>query len=178
MPGPATMSTNPHAAGALPAITPARVDVERSGQARNNARLRAFLDERGFKLIPSSSKGNNCSIYSLVQQIRPGLSGPRLDDEVATIRALYDNTSHNAREIDRGRMLYFDAGSNGAAPRLLDIINRRYGCNVEVGLVMAGTDTHPLTHCGRVRAAASDAAVTHRIVICDLLGHYEAIGMK
>lgn len=186
VPASESISTNARAVRQPSAVTPTQVDFERAGQALNNARLRTFLDDRGFKLIPSSSKGNNCSIYSMVQQLRPALSGDELDAEVSAIREDYDHASSEARgsdphrEDDRNRMLYFDARPNGAAPLLLDIINNRYGCNVEVGLVMAGPDAHPLSHCGTVRSSsqATDAAITHRIVICDLLGHYEAIGMK
>ncbi|MBR8130791.1 hypothetical protein [Burkholderia ambifaria] len=163
-------------------ISPEQADLERAGQADNNNRLREFLDARGFELVPSPSKGHNCSIYSLVQQIRPALSGARLDAEVAAIRALYDNAcgADPARANDRGNMLHFDAHRGGAAPLLLDIVNRRYGCNVEVGVIIAGVDAHPLAHCGAIRSPASSAldTVTHRIVVCNLLGHYEAVGMK
>lgn len=186
MPESAPISTNAHTVRQPSALTPTRDDLERSGQAPNNAKLRTFLDDRGFKLIPSRTEGYNCSIYSIVQQLRPALSRDRLDAEVSAIRTDYDRASRDAcrndpsREGDRKKMLYFDARRNGAAPLLLDIINKRYGCNVEVGLVMAGPDAHPLTHCGTVRSSpeVSDDAITHRIVICDLLGHYEAIGMK
>ncbi|MBR7963645.1 hypothetical protein KDW41_24815 [Burkholderia vietnamiensis] len=163
-------------------ISPEQADLERAGQADNNNRLRAFLDAQGFKLVPSPSKGHNCAIYSLVQQIRPALSGERLDAEVAAIRTLYDDAcaADPSRANDRGKMLHFDADRGGAAPLLLDIVNRRYGCNVEVGVIIAGVDAHPLAHCGTIRSPASSAldTITHRIVVCNLLGHYEAVGMK
>ncbi|MBV4483916.1 capsular polysaccharide synthesis protein [Pseudomonas khavaziana] len=136
-----------------------------------NTKFRSYLHERGDQIIPNSGKGNNCAIYAIVQQIRPNLTTEALDVEVSNIRKQYDIRYPN----DRGRMLYFDNFSRGAAPALIEIINSRYDINIEVKVISAGLDdAAPEIDHGSYRASDT-CSPGWQLIIWDQQGHYEAV---
>ncbi|APR38319.1 hypothetical protein BTO02_22710 [Paraburkholderia sp. SOS3] len=165
-----------------PEVERSRRDSELSGQSDNNQAFRRHLERNGLESIPNSGSGNNCAIYSLVQQLRPHLQGKALDDEVGEIRARYDDAvdevrrSQPNRPNERGKMLFFDTGSNSSASTLLDLINERYDVNVKVGVVQAGLGDADVVRLGTVRGSSTaNRDYTHRLVVWDQLGHYEAV---
>lgn len=136
-----------------------------------NTKFRSYLHERGYQNIPNSGRGNNCAIYAIVQQIRPDLTTEALNVEVSNIRKQYDARYPD----DRGRMLYFDNFTGGAAPALIEIVNTRYDINIEVKVISAGLDdAEPEIDHGSFRA--SDTRFPGRqLIIWDQQGHYEAV---
>lgn len=130
------------------------------------------LRSHGLKVISNPGKGNSCAIYALVQQVRPDLLPAALDSEVKILRTQYDQRC----PADKDKMLYLDAGPGGAADTLIALINERYGVNVQFGVVEAGVEpAHPVTRQGVFPPQASGASFSHRLVVWDEKGHFEAV---
>ncbi|WP_134195217.1 hypothetical protein [Paraburkholderia rhizosphaerae] len=150
-----------------------------------NKEFRMHLESKGLYAIENSGKDNNCAIYALVQQLEPHWRYASLDDEVRAIRAEYDKSVDGIRQSDlnrtddRKRKLLLDKQRNGCASSLLNIINTRYNLNVAVAVVQAGRDEHPVYKLGTFFADGKpEHDFTHRLVVWDLGGHYEAVGRK
>lgn len=136
-----------------------------------NDTFRRYLQERGDQVISNSGMGHNCAIYALIQPIRSDLHSEALDNEVARIRQEYD--SRNPQE--QGNKLFFDSGSGGAASLLIEIVNQRYKVNAEVTMISAGLEeAHPEVVQGTYRAPGGGFP-THRLIVWDQQGHYEAV---
>lgn len=143
--------------------------------AEPNSAFKTYLERQNLKVIANPGKGNNCAIYALVQQIRPDLKPESLDREVRHLRDLYD-TEHPS---DKNKMLYFDISNGGAAKTLIRLVNERYRANIQVGVVEAGIEAgYPVTRKNPFSAKGAGSAFTHRLVVWDQQGHYEAVTAK
>ncbi|MBN3835106.1 hypothetical protein [Burkholderia sp. Ac-20344] len=148
----------------------AQLDATRS----SNARFEQSLAGQGMQPIRNSGRGNNCSIYSLVQCAKPDLDGPALDRAVSEIRTDFD--ARHPEEKDRMLLLDANAGGHGAA--LVSLVNEKFGVDMQVGVVQAGVDdAHPVTTIGQFHGSQRQAgqAPTHRVVVWDQHGHFEAL---
>ncbi|MDR0240286.1 MAG: hypothetical protein LBJ65_01595 [Burkholderia sp.] len=148
----------------------AQLDATRS----SNARFEQSLADQDMQPIRNSGRDNNCSIYSLVQCARPDLEGPALDEAVSEIRADFDAQHPD----EKGRMLLLDTNEGGHGAALVSLVNEKFGVDMQVGVVQAGVDdAHPVTTIGQFHGTQRQAgqAPTHRVVVWDQHGHFEAI---
>jgi hypothetical protein len=139
-----------------------------------NHAFRQYLAAQGMRVLDSPTRGNNCAIYSLLNLIKPELTGAAREIEAKLVRDDLDQLHPR----DRGAMLYFDGGVGGVAHNLLSLVNARYECNVRVGIVASGMeDGHPVigmgTYCGAPSGGSGD--FTHSLAIWEQGNHYEAI---
>lgn len=143
--------------------------------AQPNIRFREFLTDHGLQVVPNPGRGNNCSIYALVQYASPSLRGPALDREVAEIRQQFDQRHPD----EQGNMLLLDGQQGGHASDLISLVNRRYNVDMAVGVVQAGIESsHPVTQLGVYEGSSArppGSEPTHRVVVWDEGGHFEAI---
>ncbi|KAG8154503.1 hypothetical protein BFF94_007010 [Burkholderia catarinensis] len=155
-------------------VPPAARDAQRDATRSSNARFEQLLTGQEMQPIRNSGRDNNCSIYSLVQCARPDLDGAALDHEVSEIRAGFDAQHPD----EKGRMLLLDTNEGGHGAKLVSLVNERFGVDMQVGVVQAGVDNaHPVTTIGQFHGSQrqSGQAPTHRVVVWDQHGHFEAI---
>ncbi|NTZ07533.1 hypothetical protein [Burkholderia metallica] len=149
-------------------------DAQREATRSANARFEQSLAGQDMQPIRNSGRGNNCSIYSLVQCARPDLDGPALDQAVSEIRTAFDAQHPN----EKGRMLLLDTNEGGHGAALVSLVNDKFGVDMQVGVVQAGVDdAHPVTTIGQFHGSQrrAEQAPTHRVVVWDQHGHFEAI---
>ncbi|OAJ62877.1 hypothetical protein [Paraburkholderia ginsengiterrae] len=143
--------------------------------AEPNAQFRGFLTGHGLQVVPNPGRGNNCAIYALVQHAAPSLKGPALDREVNEIRQQF-NQNH---PDEKGNMLLLDGEHGGHAAELISMVNQRHNVDMAVGVVQAGIEAaHPATQLGVYEGNGSRApgsVPSHRVVVWDQGGHFEAI---
>ncbi|MGS0891203.1 hypothetical protein ACVBGC_01385 [Burkholderia stagnalis] len=165
-------------------VAPEKAAEQIDATRRPNERFGALLEQGGMAPIRNSGKGNNCAIYSLVQCAAPDLHGPDLDHAVGEIRAAFDATHPN----EAGRMLLLDANEGGHGEELVSLVNGHFSddakgmrVDMQVGVVQAGVDdAHPVTTLCQLHGSQRQPgqAPTHRIVVWDQHGHFEAIAGK
>lgn len=143
--------------------------------AEPNTRFRAFLADHGLQVVPNQGRGNNCAIYALVQHASPTLRGPALDRVVTDIRQQFDQRHPD----EQGNMLLLDGQQGGHASELISLVNQRYKVDMAVGVVQAGIEaSHPVTQLGVYEGSGTrppGSEPTHRVVVWDEGGHFEAI---
>ncbi|RQS36264.1 hypothetical protein DIE03_03680 [Burkholderia sp. Bp8992] len=149
-------------------------DAQLEATRSPNARFEAALAGQDMQPIRNGGRGNNCSIYSLVQCAKPDLDGPALDQAVSEIRTDFDAQHPD----EKGRMLLLDTNAGGHGAALVSLVNEKFGVDMQVGVVQAGVeDAHPVTTIGQFHGSQRQAgqAPTHRVVVWDQHGHFEAI---
>lgn len=156
-------------------VSPERRNEQYAAVAKQNQAFRTHLRGMGLETVHNSGSNNNCSIYSLVDIAAPKLDPQKRHQAVDEIRASFDH----AHPDEKGNMLLLDMQRGGHGPALVALVNKKFGVNMEVGVVQAGVeDAHPLTHLGTVRAGDASSAgkpVTHKGVVWDQHGHFEAL---
>jgi len=159
----------------LSEVSDAEQATQMLGFAGLNKAFRAHLEKNKLQVISNEGKGTNCSIYALVQHIRPDLPSNKLDAEVSALREQYDKGCPQ----DRGKMLHFDTRAGGTARSLIGLVNKRFGVNIQLGMVEAGMDqAHPATLKESIAASMMNSSFTHRLIIWDQQGHCEALTAK
>jgi hypothetical protein len=173
-------SAKKHDDTVLEDVTPEQRNAQYAATAQHNQAFRAHLRGMGLETVHNSGgnnagSNNNCAIYSLVDIAAPKLNAQQRHQAVDEIRASFDR----AHPQEQGRMLLLDSGRGGHGPALMSLVNHKFGVNMEVGVVQAGVeDAHPVTHLGTMRsgdAASTGKPVTHKGVVWDQHGHFEAL---
>ncbi|WP_323123329.1 hypothetical protein [Burkholderia alba] len=155
-------------------VAPAEVAEQLDATREPNERFSELLKQGDMEVIPNSGNGNNCAIYSLVQCAAPDLRGPDLDEAVGKIRTDFD--ANHSKERDRMLLLDTNAGGHGA--ELVSLVNEHFSVDMQIGVVQAGVDeAHPVTALCQFHGSQhqSGQSPTHRVVVWDKHGHFEAV---
>ncbi|QTD94189.1 hypothetical protein [Burkholderia anthina] len=154
-------------------VPPEKIAEQLAAVHASNKDFRAMLANRDMEPIPNGGKGNNCSIYSLVQCAAPDLDDAALHQVVGEIRAEFD-AAHTG---EAGQMLLLDANEGGHGKALVSLVNKRFGVDMQVGVVQAGVSPeHPVTTLGQFHGERpSGQARALRVVVWDQHRHFEAV---
>jgi hypothetical protein len=155
-------------------VTPERRDEQYAAAAQLNQCFEAYLQAQGLEVIHNSGRNNNCAIYALLNHAAPHLDSGEQHRTAGEIRAKFDRTHPG----ERGRMLLLDAQQGGHGRELVSLVNQRFNVDMSVGVVQAGIEAdHPATQIGVLEGNDRPAGrqPTHRVVVWDQHGHYEAI---
>lgn len=154
-------------------VPPEKIAEQLAAVHASNKDFRAMLANRNMEPIPNGGKGNNCSIYSLVQCAAPDLDAAALHQAVGEIRAEFD-AAHTG---EAGQMLLLDANEGGHGKALVSLVNKRFGVDMQVGVVQAGVSReHPVTTLGQFHGERpSGQARALRVVVWDQHRHFEAV---
>ncbi|QGZ65807.1 hypothetical protein [Paraburkholderia acidisoli] len=157
----------------VPDVTPEQRDAQYRATASLNQKFESHLQGLGLEVVHNSGRSNNCAIYSLLDIAAPKLDQGERHQAAREIRAAFDSK----RPDEAGKMLLLDMGNGGHGRDLVSLVNKKYGVDLQVGVVQAGIDDqHPVTQIATLRA--DDAAAkppTHRGVVWDQHGHFESV---
>jgi hypothetical protein len=172
-PKPASAGTHSSSDAVVADVPADQREAQYAATAQHNRAFESHLKGLGLEVVHNSGSNNNCSIYSLIDIAAPKLSQAQRHQAASEIRASFDK----AHPQEKDRMLLLDMQEGGHGPALVSLVNKKFGVNMEVGVVQAGIEAaHPVTQLGTVRGDASNTKpATHRGVVWDKHGHYEAI---
>lgn len=157
----------------VPDVTPEQRDEQYRATASLNHKFESHLQGLGLEVVHNSGRSNNCAIYSLLDIAAPKLDQGQRHQAAREIRAAFDSK----RPDEAGKMLLLDMGNGGHGRDLVSLVNKKYGVDMQVGVVQAGLDDdNPVTQIATLRA--DDAATkppTHRGVVWDQHGHFESV---
>jgi hypothetical protein len=148
-------------------------DAQYQAVAKHNQAFESHLHGMGLEVVHNSGSNNNCAIYSLLDIAAPKLDQAQRHQAAREVRASFDKTHPG----EQGRMLLLDMQQGGHGQALVSLVNKKFGVNMEVGVVQAGYEAeHPVTQIGTLRGEGANAKPpTHHGVVWDKHGHYEAI---